>query len=192
MAIKCRRCGRFNLHFPSFHFLVSFSLSGPTEASHLLLLLQPSGPTGKVPGVCGADVTSSLCQVVSSRGTCFHATKQKSRLCLLAKGNFQGPQETSYSLVCDSFILKCVHVNPGLRSVCLSPFKNKLPEYEVIPPLLHLIAQQFTSQVKTATYSSVLRKRMNQDMNNVKKMYFALSVLKVLSLSTNYLLLLSE
>lgn len=172
MAVNCRRCGRFNLHFPSFHFLLSLSLSGPTEASHLLLLLQPSGPTGKVPGVCGVDVTSSLCQAVSSRGTCFHATKQKSRLCLLAKGNFQGPQETNYSLVCDSFILKCVHINPGLRSVCLSPFKNKPPEYEVTPSTLDLMVQRFTNQVKTSTYSSVFSKRMNQEMNDVKKMFF--------------------
>lgn len=70
--------GKFSI---SFHFIVSFALSGTTLASHLLLH-HPPGPTGKVPWVCVVDVTS-----------------------------YTPPsQETIYSLVCDSFSSKvCSH-----------------------------------------------------------------------------------
>lgn len=55
-TLNCRLLcwGKFSI---SFHFIVSFALSGTTLASHLLLH-HPPGPTGKVPWVCVVDVTT--------------------------------------------------------------------------------------------------------------------------------------
>lgn len=49
------------------------------------------------------------------------------------------PQETNYSLVRDSLSLKCVHINPGLCSVYLSPLRTT--GHSLILFILDLMAQ---------------------------------------------------
>lgn len=52
--------------------------------------LPPLSPVGEVPRV----YISILSQQLNNAGTCFYATKQKPRLCLLAKFNVKASQET--------------------------------------------------------------------------------------------------
>lgn len=52
--------------------------------------LPPLSPVGEVSRV----YISILSQQLTNTGTCFYATKQKPRLCLLAKFNFKASQET--------------------------------------------------------------------------------------------------
>lgn len=64
------------------------------------------------------------------------------------------PPETNYSLVCDSLSLKCVHINPGLCSVYLSPLRTT--GHSLILFILNLMAQWFTRHITISRLGSVI------------------------------------